>query len=227
MRAKPLFVNLLALIAAHVLGGCSADAPERTSGPNQGGGGTPSVAGSGNVPPPASTGYGGGAPIITPPPPTGDPPESCQKAEVVFEPKIPTVFVLVDRSGSMFRDEPKPWVPLKTAVLETVSELQSEIRFGFGAFTGEADQTCPMFDSVGADFDNLTKIQTLYDSLQAPIKGETPTMRVLALVREALVADPTDGPKYILFVTDGEPDYCGVLSCATDRQREGVPRQQV
>jgi len=34
-------------------------------------------------------------------------------------------------------------------------------------------------------------------------------VRALALVRDLLVSDPTDGEKYILFVTDGEPDYCG------------------
>lgn len=136
-------------------------------------------------------------------------PESCQSAQVVFEPKIPTVFVLVDRSGSMFRAEPKPWEPLKAAVLETIQSLQAEIRFGFGAFTGEVNGMCPMFDSVNADFNNYAAIKTLYDSLEEPTKGETPTMRVLSLVRDALTADVTDGPKYVLFVTDGDPDYCG------------------
>jgi hypothetical protein len=130
-------------------------------------------------------------------------------AEVNFEPKIPTVFVLVDRSGSMFRDEPKPWEPLKAAVLDSVRDLQADIRFGFGAFTGEVGEKCPMFDSVEANLNNLEPIETLYNKLQAPTKGETPTMRVLALVRDALMKDMTDGPKYILFVTDGEPDYCG------------------
>lgn len=158
------------------------------------------------VQPPNQSGAGGG---LTLPPPSQGKGEGCQTLDVTFEPKIPTVFVLVDRSGSMFRDEPMPWYPLKEAVLQVVNDLQADIRFGFGAFTGEVGEECPMFDQVNADLNNYGPIKTLYDQLMEPTKGETPSVRALALVRDLLVSDPTDGEKYILFVTDGEPDYCG------------------
>jgi hypothetical protein len=41
------------------------------------------------------------------------------------------------------------------------------------------------------------------------MKFETPVRQVLETVGGQLVADTSPGDKYILFVTDGEPDYCG------------------
>jgi hypothetical protein len=89
-----------------------------------------------------------------------------------------------------------------------IRQKQSEIRFGFGAFTGEIGQTCPMFDEVAAKLDNFDAIAAVYDRLGQPAKGETPTMRVLPAVATTLKNDPSDGPKYVLLVTDGQPDYC-------------------
>jgi hypothetical protein len=103
-------------------------------------------------------------------------------------------------------------VVLKAAVMDMVERLQGVVRFGFGAFTGEQTGTgtgvCPMFDKVDAALNNRAAIATLYDGLGAPVKGETPTAQVLGMVRDLLAADPAAGPKYILLVTDGQPDYC-------------------
>jgi hypothetical protein len=135
---------------------------------------------------------------------------ACQQFQVVFERRIPTVFVLVDRSGTMFdvRNGTNAWDPLRGAVLQVIQQLQAEVRFGFGAFTGEQGQTCPIFDKVNPDLNNHGAIQTQYMALARPAKGETPTMMALPLARDALVNDSGNGGKYILFVTDGEPDYC-------------------
>lgn len=210
MRLMHLIPSFSAVLLTLAAAACSESAPSRPplGSPGSGGAQNPTSGNGGiNVGPQPQAGMPGG--ITVPTPGEGPGEGSCQQAEVNFEPKIPTVFVLVDRSGSMFRDEPKPWEPLKAAVLDVMEELQAEIRFGFGAFTGEVGDMCPMFDRVNADLNNFSPIQTLYNGLMPPVKGETPTMRVLATVRETLAADTTDGPKYILFVTDGEPDYCG------------------
>ena len=47
---------------------------------------------------------------------------------------------------------------------------------------------------------------------------ETPTLLALRRVAELLWADDTPGAKYVLFVTDGEPDYCddGAPLCPAD-----------
>jgi hypothetical protein len=136
--------------------------------------------------------------------------EACQEFTVVFERRTPTVFVLVDRSGTMFEVNggTNAWDPLRSAVLQVVQQLQHEVRFGFGAFTGEIGQTCPIFDKVNPELNNHGPIQALYMGLGKPNKGETPTTLALPLAQQALVADPGNGGKYILFVTDGEPDYC-------------------
>lgn len=209
MRPNLIVSAFTGFVLAAAAVGCSEAASERPNGGLGLGGGSNQNGGDAGRPiqPLPQAGRSGG--LTLPDAGTESDAGGCQQAEVNFEPKIPTVFLLVDRSGSMFRAEPKPWEPLKTAVLDVVEDLESEIRFGFGAFTGEVGQMCPMFDRVNADLNNFSAIQTLYNGLQAPVKGETPTMRVLAAVRETLTADTTDGPKYILFVTDGEPDYCG------------------
>jgi hypothetical protein len=97
---------------------------------------------------------------------------------------------------------------LKNGTLAVVKDLESKVKFGFGAFTGEVGQTCPMFDKVPVAINNSDKIAELYNKLGKPQKGETPTAKVLTQVRDILKADNGPGEKYILFVTDGEPDYC-------------------
>jgi hypothetical protein len=99
-----------------------------------------------------------------------------------------------------------------------VSDLQGSVRFGFGAFTGEQTGACPVFDSVAPKLNNAGAIRTLYDAFAPPIKGETPTSQVLTTVGTLLANDTSPGKKYILFVTDGEPDFCddGNPTCPVD-----------
>ncbi|HET9953457.1 MAG TPA: vWA domain-containing protein [Polyangiaceae bacterium] len=150
----------------------------------------------------------------------------CQMASYKFEPKIPTVFMLVDQSGSMWgcrasngtkdptgrecaNKADTSWYPLRDGVLKVVEELEKDVRFGFSAFTGEtADAQCPVMQPVAPDFNNYMAIAANYNGLKAPAKGETPTTKALAQVGALLEADKSPGDKFILFVTDGQPDYC-------------------
>ncbi len=160
----------------------------------------------------------------------------CQMANYTFEPKIPTVFLLVDRSGSMFdcRTNGGPmapsglecadmadtsWYPLRDGVLTVVQALEGEVRFGFAAFTGEtSDEVCPNLMAVPPDFNNYAAIEAQYSMLPPPPKGETPTRKALDEVGALLAADTAPGDKFILFVTDGQPDYCDDSNqlCAPD-----------
>src|SRR5947208_3894911 len=94
----------------------------------------------------------------------------CQQESFTFDPKIPTVFVLVDQSGSMFGciskngalDAPNgrecanhadtAWYPLRDGVLQVMSQLQDKVRFGFSSFGGEqpnkAPPACPAMNPV-------------------------------------------------------------------------------
>jgi hypothetical protein len=155
----------------------------------------------------------------------------CQHVEVNFVPKIPTVFVLVDRSDSMFVPDNKTqvasWEPLKAGVLSVVQQLQDQVRFGFGAFTGQQGGMCPIFDSIAPALNNASAISAVYPTGRvAGATGETPVIMVLPLL-EALLDQPgNDGDKYVLFVTDGEPDFCdnGDSKCAMDAVIAGVQK---
>jgi hypothetical protein len=143
----------------------------------------------------------------------------CQHKELNFVPKTPTVFVLVDRSGSMFEGANPPWVPLKTGALQVIQELQASVAFGWGAFTGQAGVTCPDFQSVPPALNNYTAINAVYGPMGATgYKSETPVGEALPLVQQALSQSPATGDQYILFVTDGEPDFCddGDSNCPID-----------
>lgn len=166
----------------------------------------------------------------------------CQMANYTFEPKIPTVFLLVDRSGSMFdcRTNGGPtapsglecadatdtsWYPLRDGVLQVVQALEAEVRFGFAAFTGEiSDAICPNLMPVPPDFNNYAAIEAQYNMLEPPPKGETPTRKALDEVGALLAADTDPGDKFILFVTDGQPDYCDDSNqlCAPDSSVGGL-----
>jgi hypothetical protein len=141
-----------------------------------------------------------------------EPAGGCQQAARTFVPQIPTVFILVDRSGSMFDENPpgsglNAWGSLRRGVLQVVTELQAVVRFGFGAFSGQG-ATCPDMPSTSLGLDNAPAIALLYDSLERSNFKDTPTMLALSAVADRLWSDPTPGAKYVLFVTDGEPDYC-------------------
>jgi hypothetical protein len=72
---------------------------------------------------------------------------------------------------------------------------------------------------------NAGPIMTLYDSLpfqpnttQQGMKFETPASATLQLIGTELMGLATPGDKYILFITDGQPDYCDDSNslCAPD-----------
>jgi len=161
---------------------------------------------------------------------------ACMQGQYKFVPKTPTVFLLVDQSGSMWECRTSggaksatanecanhadtSWYPLRDGVLQVVQQLGSMVRFGFSAFTGEiGDAMCPTLNPVAPALDNATAISARYNGLVAPRKGETPTRNALAQVGALLAADQAPGQKFILFVTDGQPDYCddGNALCPPD-----------
>lgn len=209
------------------------------SGP-AGGLGTDGSAGSGSAGVSGTAGSGPGGPT------DGGTDAVCQMAQYEFEPKIPTVYLLVDRSGSMFHcltgntgnvicDQPAntAWSNLKEAVRSVTRTLQNEVRFGFATIWGTDPAQggmCPSIqgmvtDNVAPAINNATAIMARYDALQFPpntnqagVKFESPTSYSLKAVTQALTATTAPGDKYILFITDGQPDYCDDSNslCAPD-----------
>ena len=163
---------------------------------------------------------------------TGTVDPECPHVDVNFVPKTPSVFVLVDRSDSMFTPDSTTqvvsWGPLKAGVLDVVKQLEGQVKFGFGAFTGQQGGTCPIFDTIAPALNNSTPISNLYAPLTrvTGAAGETPVVQVLPLLKDLLTEPGNDGDKYVLFVTDGEPDFCdnGDAKCPVDAVVAGVQR---
>jgi hypothetical protein len=172
---------------------------------------------------------------------------TCQTADFKFVPQIPTVYLLVDRSGSMFHclsssnpvcptQTDTSWYTLKTAIESVIKTLDSNVRFGFTTIWGTnpagSGGMCPslqatLTDSVPPALNNAATITTKYDSLAWPtasgsstpgMKFESPASESIGNVAKALMADTDPGPKYIIFLTDGQPDYCddSLAICAID-----------
>ena len=179
---------------------------------------TPAPSGPPAAPP---TNVGGPTFNVDAPSQDGVTPMGCQQAERRFEPNIPSVYLVVDRSGTMFDpivNNVSAWSALRGGVLQVMRELESNVSFGFAAFSGAALPAvngalqCNLeVPSVPPALNNYASIAALYEPLERPAspeQRETPTVLALAEIAEQLKADPGTGDKYILFVTDGEPDYC-------------------
>lgn len=151
-----------------------------------------------------------------------------------YEP-VPTVQIVVDTSGSMFQPKDKIWDPLFKALMDpngVVSTLQGKVRFGFTSYTSTTNvsTTCPILVDSDGDpkLNNLDAIQTKYSSVAvAPdLNGNTPTGPAIAAVTKKLMAFQPDppGPKFILLVTDGDPDTCKIFNpnCGQDESIKAV-----
>jgi hypothetical protein len=127
--------------------------------------------------------------------------------------------VLVDRSSSMW--DSYFWDPLRDAMLEVIEVYQDDIRFGLATFTGETAVTCPVdFESVGTiGTGQYTNIHDFWVAIEPPeVPTETPTAAAVQAVMNLLLSDGANGPKAILLLTDGNPDYCdnGAVECRAD-----------
>jgi hypothetical protein len=182
------------------------------------GDGNGGASGAGAVPPGGDAGTGGQM--------------ACQDLTVVPTPLVPTVLIVVDNSSSMFETMPPAWPDLKSALMAAdgaVMALQTKIRFGFVSYKGstvastEGNVACAdMTNRVLPALNNHGPINTVYDSITwAPgTKWETPTGHAIGVAAGILAADNPDppGPKFILHVTDGNPNSCATLDpqCGQD-----------
>jgi len=171
----------------------------------------------------------------------------CQMAQIQFQPAIPTVYLVVDRSSSMFHclttttscvcsdNADTPWFTLKNAIEMVVTQLDAQVRFGFTTIYGTNPATggmCPVMggtlaDNVAPAVNNAATIKAKYDGIASPSpaecttigkKLESPAMYAIRAVANTLTADTSPGDKYIIFITDGQEDFCDDSPeiCASD-----------
>src|SRR5205814_2036960 len=85
-----------------------------------------------------------------------------------------------------------------------------------------------IFDSIAPALNNADAISAVYPTGRVPGSdpGQTPVIQVLPLIKPLLDQPGNDGDKYVLFVTDGEPDFCdnGDSKCAMDAVIGGVQK---
>jgi len=160
------------------------------------------------------------------------------KTAVGSKPVTPTVVIVVDNSSSMFEPRDMLWDPLFNALMDRASgvvyPMQDKVRFGFASYKGvspgkpEGDPACATITKVPIGINNYDSIYDVYSDLgTVPLgKWETPTAHALNVVIKDLQADVQDppGPKFILLVTDGDPDTCAVPNqqCGQDLSIKAV-----
>jgi len=151
--------------------------------------------------------------------------EYCQETKVDFVPKIPTAYVLVDRSGSMGMNDENFWEPLKNALLPALESLQADVRLGFGTYTSTEATQCGaplnVLDDLGQiGLNNFEAIRTQFEAYPDPTPGaDTPTSYAIEQAVEVLLGDTeAPGDRFIVLVTDGNPDFCDDVpaKCAQD-----------
>ena len=171
-------VRTIALAGVFGIAACSADPASMT--PSRGAGQKPPVstaAGSGAIGanPPGATAGSDSAPgpnIATMAPMTGSNPNApknvnangegtCEVVQLVAQPVIPEMMIVLDRSGSM---REKRWTPSVKAVQRLATELETKIHFGLAMFPDPGAQNgavpnigdCLLAADVQACLDKIT-----------------------------------------------------------------------
>ena len=143
----------------------------------------------------------------------GGPDASCPAVHFQATQVIPSIQLLIDRSGSMDTNLPNTNTSRYDAMHDAlvgangvVSSLENKVYFGASLFS--ADNPCPKLYSQGRAMGNASTIKTLIES-QNP-NGNTPTAPSI----DAVVADfaanppPAGSPPVIVLATDGLPNSC-------------------
>ena len=150
----------------------------------------------------------------------------CEVVQLVTNPQVPDMMIVLDRSGSM--EDGGRWEPSVSAVRKITTDLQARIRFGLALFPESEDFTW-MTSSTNGGFTisvgggsscapgkvvvpiapmNAGPIGMQLDMTQP--NGGTPTSETLMkLVADYAEMEPAPDmqphPKYVLLVTDGAP----------------------
>lgn len=250
MRGSVLGLSLSVWVAFGAFGCSAGKAPVNGGGDRglAGAGNAPAVAGStaqGGAPVVSSNGGAGNSLAVNPndgmDAGSDAPMEAavCDDTSIQTYEQVPTVLLLVDTSSSMFGPaRAQLWDPLFNALMDptngVVAMLQHKVRFGFTSYKSvtrpTGDTTCPELLSTDLKIDNFDTIKTAYTAAgvepTTDYKWETPTGASVAAVAKTLAAFQPDppGPKFILLVTDGDPDTCAIRDpqCGQDDSIKAV-----
>ncbi|HTL32963.1 MAG TPA: vWA domain-containing protein [Kofleriaceae bacterium] len=149
---------------------------------------------------------------------------SCPGISFMATQVIPSIQLLIDRSGSMGTNLPNTntsrYQAMHDALVGTngvVGQLQAKAHFGASLFT--SDSPCPrLYNTTNRQLNNFTQVKNLIES-QSP-NGNTPTPGAIDQTVALFQANPPPmgSPPIIVLATDGLPNSCA----GTDSQPESI-----
>ena len=171
---------------------------------------------------------------------------TCIDVDVDFDPQIPGVVLLIDRSASMnaadgFGDAVDAaidagtyaswdcgnsydwrWNVVRNVLLNpdtgVVAPLEDRIRFGLSLYSNSANSpTCPILTTVDLALGNREAMLEEFEC--SSLQTETPTRESLTATADALALQEVSGAKVIVLATDGAPDSCACPNWVGD----GIP----
>jgi hypothetical protein len=145
---------------------------------------------------------------------SGSGPTECARVDFMATQVIPTVQLLIDRSGSMSNFLPNTntsrYQAMRDALVGStgvVAQLQTKARFGASLYS--ADSPCPrLYNTAAREMNNFAQVQQLIDSQQP--NGNTPTPGAIDQSVASFAANPppAGSPPIIVLATDGLPNTC-------------------
>jgi hypothetical protein len=142
------------------------------------------------------------------------PDASCPSVNFMATQVIPSIHLVIDRSGSMgtllANTNVSRYQAMRDALVGTngvVGQLQSKAYFAASLYT--SDNPCPrLYNTANRQLNNLAQVKTLIDS-QSP-NGNTPTPAAIDQTVSYFAANPAPmgSPPIIVLATDGLPNSC-------------------
>lgn len=165
-----------------------------------------------------------GESAISTPPGCGvkDDGEQCGCVDVPLFVDAPTIYFVLDRSGSMAVDD--KWTQTRIVVGNIMRGLGPRAKFGAAMFpmpTG--DNTCVPGEEImsvrpgdppSSNIDGPTTT-ALLAATRVPAQGGTPTSATLGIVRRNL--ESVAGRRFVILATDGAPNCNPSASCGADQ----------
>jgi Mg-chelatase subunit ChlD len=146
-------------------------------------------------------------------------PNTCASASVRASRITPTVYLVIDGSGSMnagFGGQGTRWQVLREAMVGSngiVTKLESVVHFGMSIYSNNDPMMCPATVNVEPAPKNFMAISGAYPAIETG--GGTPTGEALQKVVDSLPDYTAIGPDakasappIIVLATDGEPNGC-------------------
>ena len=212
--------SFISLGSAGLLGACTWSPPQNLNVIVAGSGGNGGATGVGGTGERRDAGAGGtGVAFDTAPPmPTVD--SNCGATRNPTMRQPPDLLLVFDRSGSMLADPatgrncmptatcPSKWNQATAAVNMAVASSQTTIDWGLKLFTSNGTG-CTVTPGVQVDI-ALNSAPAIATSLAgASPGGNTPTTAAMTLAGDYLATLTTPNPRFIVLVTDGQPNCAG------------------